>query len=408
MLSLSSPPRPRFATARRRCGALLGIAVLTTGLFTGATSGATTQLTRPPAALTASQPDAQLVLRVVGGDGTVYEDAQTTPFTPIHNYLQSPIVGGVERSAGEGYWLVSADGGVYADGGAPFLGSAVPLRPAKPIVGIASSSDGKGYWLVAADGGVFAFGSAKYYGSAADRRLASPIVGIAATPSGHGYLLVSADGGVFTYGDSQFVGSASPLHLNQPVVAIGVTPDGGGYWLAARDGGVFSFGTARYLGSHPYPRGLYVGTLFGVVAIVPTRTGHGYWIVGRDGQITSFGDATVLAAGVSPTPDGPIVSALGRAVSTSDVSTAITCGDYGYRPQSSDLAVEISGMHTSCLIATEVVALAPDRPTSGAPYDPVGFSCVAGPETQPPGGGMSGRTYRCDNGHGAVITFVRH
>lgn len=42
-----------------------------------------------------------------------------------------------------------------------------PNRPNvnAPIVGIASTPTGAGYWLVAADGGVFAFGDAKYLGN---------------------------------------------------------------------------------------------------------------------------------------------------------------------------------------------------------------------------------------------------
>ncbi len=104
MLSLSSPPRPRFATAGRRCGALLGIAVLTTGLFTGATSGATTQLTRPPAALTASQPDAQLVLRVVGGMAPSMRPPRphrSLPSTTISSRRSSGALNGpLERATG--------------------------------------------------------------------------------------------------------------------------------------------------------------------------------------------------------------------------------------------------------------------------------------------------------------------
>ena len=34
-----------------------------------------------------------------------------------------------------------------------------------PIVGIAATPTGKGYWLVAADGGIFAFGDAAFYGN---------------------------------------------------------------------------------------------------------------------------------------------------------------------------------------------------------------------------------------------------
>ena len=47
--------------------------------------------------------------------------------------------------------------------------------------------DGKGYWLVAADGGVFAFGDATFEGSMGGRRLNDPVVGMAGAPDGHGY-----------------------------------------------------------------------------------------------------------------------------------------------------------------------------------------------------------------------------
>jgi hypothetical protein len=43
-------------------------------------------------------------------------------------------------------------------------------------VGIESSADGNGYWLFSADGGVFAYGDATYFGSAAGLTLSAPIV----------------------------------------------------------------------------------------------------------------------------------------------------------------------------------------------------------------------------------------
>ena len=61
--------------------------------------------------------------------------------------------------------------------------------PQRPIVGMATTSDGKGYWLVAADGGVFAYGDAAFAGSIGATRLNAPIVGIAGNGTG-GYLLV--------------------------------------------------------------------------------------------------------------------------------------------------------------------------------------------------------------------------
>ncbi len=72
----------------------------------------------------------------------------------------------------------------------------------------------KGYWLVAADGGVFAYGSARFLGSASNLTLRAPIVGMAPTPDGGGYWLVAADGGVFAYGDARFYGSTVGVDLH--------------------------------------------------------------------------------------------------------------------------------------------------------------------------------------------------
>ncbi|MEO6121844.1 MAG: hypothetical protein ABIW46_03770, partial [Acidimicrobiales bacterium] len=146
-------------------------------------------------------------------------------------------------AAGPGSWLAAADGGVFALGRAPFLGSAGGLRLARPVVGLAPSPTGKGYWLVASDGGVFAFGDATFKGSTGGRPLAVPIVGMAPTPSGAGYWLVAGDGGVFAFGDAVFAGSAAGRRLSAPVVGVEMASGSEGYWLAGADGGVFAFGT---------------------------------------------------------------------------------------------------------------------------------------------------------------------
>ena len=44
---------------------------------------------------------------------------------------------------------------------------------------MAATPDGKGYWLVAADGGVFAYGDATFYGSTGGTRLNRPVIGMA-------------------------------------------------------------------------------------------------------------------------------------------------------------------------------------------------------------------------------------
>lgn len=61
---------------------------------------------------------------------------------------------------------------------APFRGSLAGQSLNVPVVGMAVAPDGDGYWLVAADGGVFAFGSAAFFGSLAGADLNDPIVGI--------------------------------------------------------------------------------------------------------------------------------------------------------------------------------------------------------------------------------------
>ena len=82
--------------------------------------------------------------------------------------LAAPISGeAVDGATPGGYWLVARDGGVFAEGGAPFYGSlpGLGIKPNAPITSIVATPHGHGYWLVGADGGVFAFGSAPYFGS---------------------------------------------------------------------------------------------------------------------------------------------------------------------------------------------------------------------------------------------------
>ncbi len=83
--------------------------------------------------------------------------------------------------------------------GVPFWGSTGSLHLNKPVVGMAGAGGSSGYWLVAADGGVFAY-NAPFYGSTGGIVLNAPIVGMEAGANGGGYRFVAADGGVFDYG----------------------------------------------------------------------------------------------------------------------------------------------------------------------------------------------------------------
>ncbi|MGA8724721.1 MAG: hypothetical protein WB565_06745 [Acidimicrobiales bacterium] len=225
-------------------------------------------------------------------------------------YTGEPTFGVSSGAASQGYWLVAADGGIFAFGDAPFEGShgGSPLNA--PIVGMAATADGAGYWLVAADGGVFAYGDATFEGSHGGSPLNAPICGMAATPDGHGYWLVAADGGIFAYGDAAFAGSQGGSTLNRPIVGMAPTADGGGYWLVGADGGIFTYGDAAFEGSHggsPLNRP--------IVGMAPTADGGGYWLVGADGGIFAYGDAAFEGShggaplnapicGMAATPDG--------------------------------------------------------------------------------------------------------
>jgi hypothetical protein len=209
-----------------------------------------------------------------------------------------------------GYWTAASDGGVFAFGNAPYLGSqgGAPLNA--PVVGIAATPDAHGYWLVASDGGIFAYGDAGFHGSHGGQPLNAPIVGLAPTPDGNGYWLVASDGGIFAYGDAGFYGSQGGQPLNAPIVGITPTPDGKGYWLVASDGGIFAYGDAGFHGSQG---GQPLNAP--VVGIAASHDGNGYWLVASDGGVFAYGDAGYHGSaaslalfkpivGISASPDG--------------------------------------------------------------------------------------------------------
>jgi hypothetical protein len=197
--------------------------------------------------------------------------------------LDAPIVGMAITPDGGGYWLVAADGGMFAFGDAHYYGSMGGKTLNEPIVGMSATPDGGGYYLVASDGGIFAFGNAPFYGSMGGKPLNKPIVGIAADPAGNGYWEVASDGGIFSFGPAPFYGSTGNITLNKPVVGMTPTANGKGYWFVATDGGIFAYGDAAFHGS--------TGSLHLAAPIVGMATasnGAGYWLVASDGGIFAF------------------------------------------------------------------------------------------------------------------------
>lgn len=74
----------------------------------------------------------------------------------------------------------------------------------QPVAIVACASGG--YWIVAEDGGTYAFGDAPFLGSLSGIPLSAPVVSASATPSGQGLLLMGRDGAVYAFGDARYVG----------------------------------------------------------------------------------------------------------------------------------------------------------------------------------------------------------
>jgi len=187
-------------------------------------------------------------------------------------------------------------------------------------VGMAATADGRGYWLVAADGGIFAFGDAPFLGSMGGKYLRSPIVGMAATADGRGYWLVAADGGIFTFGDAPFLGSMGESSLNASIAGMAPTLDGQGYWLVGSDGGVFTYGDASYQGSLG---GSPAATP--VAAIVAAASGSGYWLLDPEGWNSSF--ATPAPNGTFPGSEAIVAAAASQV--QPDPDKGYYCNPYG-------------------------------------------------------------------------------
>jgi Fibronectin type III domain len=236
---------------------------------------------------------------LVGGDGGIFTFGSANFWGSTGSLkLSRPVVGITPTQSRQGYWLDASDGGIFAFGDAGFYGSIPGLgilpagypgggrKLAAPVVGMVPSADGGGYFMVAADGGVFAFGDAVFAGSCpAIGGCAGAAVAVMPDATGNGYWLVTATGHVYAFGDAPVLGS--PGAVSSPVTSAVRTHDGNGYWILLANGTVLNFGDAAGLGG---PVG-HASGLNPATAIFATATGGGYWVALADGSVYSYGDA---------------------------------------------------------------------------------------------------------------------
>ena len=98
---------------------------------------------------------------------------------------------------------------------------------------VAATPSGQGYWVLTSTGGVYAFGTAKHHGSLSRSGVTAGGLKLRSTPSGSGYWILARDGRIHPFGDAKklnFPGSGA--------VDFWPTPSGAGYWVLLADGRV--------------------------------------------------------------------------------------------------------------------------------------------------------------------------
>jgi hypothetical protein len=232
---------------------------------------------------------------MLGADGRVYAFGGAVGYAGV----VPGAVAMAPRRDGSGYWITNGAGYVRAYGSALGYGGRPPLTAGEHIVSIAATPSGNGYWLFSDQGSAFTFGDAHLYGDMSGTPLNGSIVASAATPSGHGYYMIGSDGGIFAFGDARFYGSMGGTHLNKAIVGMSAAPSGGGYWLVGGDGGVFAF-RAPFRGS--------MGSVHlnqpvdGLVAY-----GNGYLLGAADGGVFNFSDRSFVGSLANDPPPAPII-----------------------------------------------------------------------------------------------------
>jgi hypothetical protein len=256
---------------------------------------------------------------LVGTDGGIFTFGSAQFYGSTGSLkLQKPVVGIVPTTDDGGYWLDATDGGVFAYGDTQFYGSITGLgiHPSgsglpdsldAPIVGMVPSVDDGGYFMVGADGGVFAFGDAKFEGSCPGiGGCAGAAVAVMPDATGNGYWVVTATGHVYTFGDAPYFGAPGPQSV--PVTSAVRAPNGEGYMMLFSNGAIASYGQTAFDGC---PVTSSYGGLNPATAIFVTSDGQGYWIATADGSVLSCGDAPNDGSMAGKSLNGSIIAATG-------------------------------------------------------------------------------------------------
>jgi hypothetical protein len=264
----------------------------------------------PVGPVTPAAPDIPVtVARVRSGywmleaDGRVYAFGDAPPLSDPRGQLGTAQAVDLEPTpSGNGFWVVDDAGRVYGYGDALFHGNLGSLLAGERVTSLSATPSGNGYWIFTTRGRVATFGDATFHGDMSAVSLNGPVRDSVPTPTGKGYYMVASDGGIFAFGDAKFYGSMGATRLNAPVQSLVPDADGVGYWLVAADGGIFAFDA-------PF-RGSMGATPLNQPVTGMVRSGNGYLMVGEDGGIFDFSgtvDGFKGSLGANP-PAHPIVA----------------------------------------------------------------------------------------------------
>jgi hypothetical protein len=259
---------------------------------------------------------------LVGSDGGIFNYGNAGFFGSTGSMvLQRPIVGMVTTPGGTGYWLAASDGGVFSFGQTQFygslpglgykpFGSGLPNALVLPVVGMVPSHDDNGYFMVGADGGIFAFGDAKFEGSCYDVGGCTQnglAVAVMPDASGNGYWVVTSLGSVYGFGDASYLG-APPSSAGSIASAV-ATPDGKGYVILDSAGNIYGFGDAPFSGEiAASPLSAANG---GATAVMLDAQNNGGWVAYADGKVIPFGSTTNLGDASNLPLNGKIIAGSG-------------------------------------------------------------------------------------------------
>jgi len=207
----------------------------------------------------------------------------------------SPLAVAIAANPKGGSYVLTTDGDVLAEDGAPSFGS--PQLGAAPAVSIAVMPDGEGYAVLDGFGGVSLFGSATSL--QIDASIYWPNWDIARsiviTPSGHGYAVLDGDGGIHPTGDAP-PAPATPLFPGDDIArALVITPSGKGYAVLTESGGIAAIGDAPPGPTTDFWPGSDVAR-----GLVITPSGKGYAVLDELGDFRTTGDAVPVPVSFHP------------------------------------------------------------------------------------------------------------